>query len=57
MYGWMAIAAFAIFGHELPKTSMVFWFMVQLAMLAGFFHRLPGERVAPSHREKNVGLT
>lgn len=36
MYGWMAIVTFAIFGHELDKTSPVFWFMMQVAMLAGF---------------------
>ncbi|NII09079.1 DUF4396 domain-containing protein [Oleiagrimonas sp. C23AA] len=36
MYGWMAIAIFAIFDHHLPKTGPVFWFMMQIAMLAGF---------------------
>jgi hypothetical protein len=41
MYGWMAIATFAIFGHELEKTSPVFWFMMQIAMLAGFFTAYP----------------
>jgi hypothetical protein len=29
MYGWMAIAVFLIFGHELEKTDPVFWFMMQ----------------------------
>lgn len=41
MYGWMAIATFAIFGQELPKTSAVFWFMMQIAMVAGFLTNLP----------------
>ena len=41
MYGWMAIATFAIFGRELEKTDPVFWFMTQLAMLAGFFTSYP----------------
>ena len=36
MYGWMAIATFAIFGTELHKTDPVFWFMMQIAMVAGF---------------------
>lgn len=39
MYGWMAICLFGIFGLENPamdKTSPVFWFMMQIAMLAGF---------------------
>jgi hypothetical protein len=41
MYGWMAIAVFLIFGHELPKTDPVFWFMMQIAMLAGFLTSYP----------------
>jgi hypothetical protein len=41
MYGWMAIAVFAIFGHEIPKTSPVFWFMMQTAMLCGFVTSYP----------------
>ncbi len=41
MYGWMAISTFAIFGHELPKTSPVFWFMMQVAMLFGFVTSYP----------------
>lgn len=41
MYGWMAIATFAIFGREIDKTSSVFWFMMQIAMLAGFLTSYP----------------
>jgi hypothetical protein len=41
MYGWMAIATFVIFGQELSKLSPVFWFMLQIAMLAGFLTNLP----------------
>ncbi len=41
MYGWMAIATFVIFGHEIEKTSPVFWFMMQIAMLAGFLTAYP----------------
>ncbi|MEJ2672448.1 MAG: DUF4396 domain-containing protein [Deltaproteobacteria bacterium] len=41
MYGWMAIATFVIFGQELPKTGPVFWFMLQIAMVAGFSTSLP----------------
>ncbi|MGH8164548.1 MAG: DUF4396 domain-containing protein [Rhodanobacteraceae bacterium] len=41
MYGWMAIATFAIFGHEIEKTNPVFWFMMQIAMLAGFLTSYP----------------
>ncbi len=40
-YGWMAIATLLIFGHELEKTGPVFWFMMQLAMLAGFLTSYP----------------
>lgn len=41
MYGWMAITTFLIFGHEIPKTNPVFWFMMQIAMLAGFLTSYP----------------
>lgn len=41
MYSWMAIATFLIFGHEIEKTSPVFWFMMQIAMLAGFLTAYP----------------
>lgn len=41
MYGWMAVAVFLIFGHELEKTSPVYWFMMQLAMLSGFVTAYP----------------
>jgi hypothetical protein len=41
MYGWMAIATFGIFGHELAKTGPVFWFMLQIAMGCGFLTTLP----------------
>ena len=41
MYGWMAIAIFGIFGRELDKTGLLFWFMMQIAMLAGFATAYP----------------
>ncbi len=41
MYGWMAIATFLIFGHELAKTDPVFWFMMQIAMVLGFLVAWP----------------
>jgi Domain of unknown function (DUF4396) len=41
MYGWMAIATFLVFGHAIDKTSPVFWFMMQIAMLAGFATSYP----------------
>jgi hypothetical protein len=41
MYGWMAIAVFVIFRHEIPKTDPVFWFMMQIAMLCGFVTAYP----------------
>lgn len=41
MYGWMAIATFLIFGHELEKTGPVFWFEMQIAMLCGFLTSFP----------------
>jgi hypothetical protein len=41
MYGWMALAMFVLFGHDIPKTSPVFWFMMQLAMLCGLVTSYP----------------
>ncbi|AMR29507.1 hypothetical protein A0257_22030 [Hymenobacter psoromatis] len=41
MYGWMAIAKFVIFKHELKANDPVFWFMMQLAMLLGFITSYP----------------
>jgi hypothetical protein len=40
MYGWMAIVHFGFFG-EIPKTNPVFWFMMQIAMMAGFLTAYP----------------
>lgn len=41
MYGWMAVAVFAIFGHEIPKNNPVFWFMMQVAMWFGLLASFP----------------
>ena len=41
MYGWMAIAVFLLFGHELSKKDPDFWYMMQIAMVAGFFFSYP----------------
>jgi hypothetical protein len=40
MYGWMAIVIFVLFG-EIPKANPVFWFMMQIAMIAGFITSYP----------------
>lgn len=40
MYGWMAVVHFGIFG-EIPKTDPIFWFMMQIGMLAGFVTSYP----------------
>jgi hypothetical protein len=40
MYGWMAVVIFVWFG-EIPKTDPVFWFMMQIAMFAGFLSSYP----------------
>lgn len=41
MYGWMAIARFALIGHPFEKSSPVFWVMMQIAMLVGFATAYP----------------
>ena len=41
MYGWMAIATFLVFKHELKADTLQFWFMMQIAMLFGFLTAYP----------------
>lgn len=41
MNGWIAIATFLIFGHELAKTGPIFRFTMQIARLAGFCTSCP----------------
>lgn len=41
MYGWMAVATFLIFRRELRQTDPLFWFMMQIGMLAGFMTAYP----------------
>jgi hypothetical protein len=41
MYGWMAIATFLIFHHELNGSDPVFWFMMQIGMIFGFVAAYP----------------
>ncbi len=41
MYGWMAIATFALFDRELSQADPVFWLMMQVAMLCGFATAYP----------------
>ena len=42
MYGWMAIVLFVLYSPAtLPKTQPAFWFMMQLAMFAGFVTTYP----------------
>ena len=40
MYGWMALVIFVWFG-PIPPTRIEFWFMMQLAMVCGFFTAYP----------------
>ena len=40
MGGWRSLPLRSI-GHELPRPSPVFWFMMQIAMLAGFLTSYP----------------
>lgn len=41
MYGWMAFAFFVLFGHKIPTSDPLFWFMMQIAMVLGFFTAFP----------------
>ena len=41
MYIWMAIVLFGLFAPDMPRLSAVYWFMMQIAMVAGFFTAYP----------------
>jgi hypothetical protein len=42
MYGWMALVLFVFFSPSaLPKHEPAFWFMMQIAMFAGFLTSYP----------------
>ncbi len=41
MYGGMAIATFLIFKHRLEANTIVFWFVMQFAMMLGFLTAFP----------------
>ena len=42
MFGWMAISYFLLFpAPHLEPGEAVFWFMMQIAMIAGFFTAIP----------------
>jgi len=40
LFGWMALVAFVLFGNLYP-VSPVFWFMMQIGMILGFFTSYP----------------
>jgi hypothetical protein len=44
MYGWMAVATFLLFHHALSSADPLFWWMMQLGMLAGFLTAWPINR-------------
>lgn len=42
MFGWMAISWYLLFpAPHLDPGEAVFWFMMQIAMIAGFFTAIP----------------
>lgn len=44
MFVWMLLVQFVFFGHDLPPTDPVYWFMMQIAMLWGFVASYPMNR-------------
>lgn len=41
LFGWMALSRFVFFRAEVPATSPVHWFMMQIGMILGFFTSYP----------------
>lgn len=55
MFGWMALSYFVLFpSPHLKPSDPVFWFMMQLAMIAGFLTSYPANRwlIAKGWKEK-----
>jgi hypothetical protein len=41
LFAWMALSRFVIFRVEIPPTSPVYWFTMQIGMILGFFTAYP----------------
>lgn len=41
MYIWMGITLFYFFSPDMDRTSAVYWFMMQIAMIFGYFTAMP----------------
>ena len=41
MFGWMAIAQYVLLPSHPSPDSAVFWFMMQIGMIFGFFTTYP----------------
>jgi hypothetical protein len=41
MFGWMAFIVFVLFDKSLHPSYPVYWFMMQLGMILGFFTSYP----------------
>lgn len=41
MFGWMALVHYVIFPQPPEPTTVVYWFMMQIAMILGFFTSYP----------------
>jgi hypothetical protein len=53
LFAWMALTYFVIFpGPHLHPNEAVFWFMMQVGMMIGFFTSYPPNRVLLSKRWK-----
>lgn len=41
MYIWMGLVFFIFFSPDMDRTTFVYWFMMQIAMILGFFTAYP----------------
>lgn len=60
MYAWMALSYFVFFPHPHLNPGMaVFWFMMQIAMVVGFFTALPANAwlIKKGWKEKMPGIS
>lgn len=54
MYFWMAIAMYALFTPDMSRLSVMYWFMMQLAMICGFITAYPVNRVLCERGMKHI---
>ncbi|MED3971713.1 DUF4396 domain-containing protein [Priestia megaterium] len=54
MFGWMALSHYVFFSEPPKPNNVVFWFMMQIAMIIGFFTSYPANWILAKKGIKHV---